>query len=37
MRLVKVYDKETRNYIGEVKASKEQIREIERSFIVKEV
>lgn len=37
MRNIRIYDKETRNYIGEVKASKEQIREIERSFIVKEV
>lgn len=37
MRIVKIYDRATKSYIGEVKANKDQIRTIEHDFIVKEV
>lgn len=37
MRIIKIYDRATKSYIGEVKASKDQIRTIEHDFIVKEV
>lgn len=37
MRIIKIYDRATKSYIGEIKANKEQIRTIEHDFIVKEV
>lgn len=37
MRTIKIYDRTTKSYIGEVKANKDQIRTIEHDFIVKEV
>ena len=37
MRIIKIYDRATKSYIGEVKANKDQIRTIEHDFIVKEV
>lgn len=37
MRIIKIYDRATKSYIGEVKANKDQIRTIEHVFIVKEV
>lgn len=36
MRIIKIYDRATKSYIGEVKANKDQIRTIEHDFIVKE-
>lgn len=33
--IVRIYDKVTKGFIGEIKATKEQIRQIEKDFIVK--
>lgn len=33
--IVKIYDKVTKGFVGEVKATQEQIRQIEKDFIVK--
>ena len=33
--VVRIYDKVTKSYIGEIFATREQVREIEKDFIVK--